>query len=138
MAYTNVYDPKKVQIIVNGVYLTGFRDGNIYNYERVDDAFTVYKGSLGEIDYSKDPANMCNVTIGLKHTSPSNSYLEGLLQSETHISLTVIDGNNIGKQTISGENGIIIKRPDSNRAKEVSEREWVFSFPNHKFLETSS
>ena len=130
------YNSKRVQVIVNGRFLTGFRDGDIYSYEESEDRFTEYEGSDGVVDYSERPGNNCQITVGLKHNSPSLSYLDGLYTARTAISLTVRDTNSTGTQTISGENGRIMRRPNSSRGKEISEREIVFLLPDHKVTES--
>lgn len=128
------YDPKKVSMVVNGAFLTGFGDGDIYQYEKEEDDITPYKGSDGECEYAENPDSSCMITITLKHTSPSNSYLTGLAQNKTKVSLTLKDSNSPG-QTISGEDGRIVKIPNSARGKEIGTREWQIHLPKHKVTE---
>ena len=132
---STVYNSKLIDIIVNGRFLTGFRDGDVYNYTDGEDRYIPYLGSDGTTDYSEKPTNEATITVGLKHTSPSISFLDRLYNNKTAISLTVIDSNPSGKQRISGENGVIMRRPDSARGKAISEREYVFLLPDHKVQE---
>ena len=129
------YNSKNIQVIVNGVFLTGFRDGDVYSYEESDDRFTMYEGSDGTVDFSERPTNGAQITIGFKHNSSSLSYLEQLYSERTAISITVRDSNTDGRQVISGENGVIMRRPNSSRGKEISERELVVMLPDHKVTE---
>ena len=129
------YNSKNVQVIINDRFMTGFRDGDIYSYEESDDRFTMYEGSDGTVDFSERPTNGAQITIGFKHNSPSLSFLEGLYNNRTLISITIKDSNEDGIQTISGNNGVIMRRPNSSRGKEISERELVVMLPDHKVTE---
>lgn len=124
------YNGKKITIIVNGVFLTGFRDGDAYAYEEGDDRFTRYEGVDGSVDYSERAGNPCTITVGLKNNSPSNKYLDGLYQDREEVDITVKD-NNEGGKTISGANAVIMKRPDESKGKEIGELEWQFDCPEH-------
>jgi len=127
----DVYSDKKVQIIVNGVFLTGFRDGDIYSYTEPEDRYTPYVGAKGEVSYSERSSNQAQVTVGLKNTSPSVAYLNGLYESREDIDMTIKDTNENG-MNFSAEGGVIMKRPDTSRGKETGEVEFTFDFPDHK------
>ena len=124
------YNGKKITVVVNGTFLTGFRDGDVYNYEEGEDRFTRYEGVDGVIDYSERAGNPCTLTIGLKNNSPSNAYLDELYQNRTEINITIKDVNEGGK-TISASNAVIMKRPDEAKGKEIGENEWTFDCPDH-------
>jgi len=124
------YSGKKLTVIVNGVYLTGFRDGDAYKYEEGADRFTRYEGVDGKVDYSERAGNPCSLLAGLKNTSPSNAYLDGLYQNRTELNVTIVDFNDGGK-TISASDAVIMKRPDESKGKEIGEMEWTFDCPDH-------
>jgi len=124
------YNGNKVIIVVNGVFLTGIRDGDAYSYEEGADRFTRYEGIDGEVAYSERAGNPCTITVGLKNNSPSNSYLDRLYQSREELNITIKDSNDNGK-TISGTDAVIMKRPDESKGKEIGENEWVFDCPEH-------
>ena len=124
------YNASKIKIIVNGVFLTGFRDGDIYSYEEGEDRFTRYEGVDGAIDYSERAGNPCTITIGLKNNSPSNKILDDLYQNREELDITIKDDNDSGK-TISATDAVIMRRPDESKAKEIGENEWVFDCPEH-------
>jgi len=124
------YNGKNITIVVNGTFLTGFRDGDVYNYEEGEDRFTRYEGTDGEIRYSERAGNPCGLTIGLTNDSPSNAFLDELYQNRTEIDITIKDVNDGGK-TISASNAVIMKRPDESKGKEIGENEWVIDCPDH-------
>jgi len=124
------YSGKKLTVIINGVYLTGFRDGDAYSYEEGADRFTRFEGVKGEVDYSERAGNPCSLKAFLKNTSPSNAYLERLYQNRTQLNVTFIDFNDGGK-TISASDAVIMKRPDESKGKEIGELEWAFDCPEH-------
>jgi len=124
------YNGKKITVVVNGRFLTGFRDGDVYSYEEGADRYTRYEGVDGKIDYSERAGNPCALTIGLKNNSPSNSYLDRLYQNREKIDITIKDANQNGK-TISATDAVIMKRPDEAKGKEIGEDEWVFDCPDH-------
>ena len=128
----STYNSKLVTITVNGRFMTGFRDGDIYSYDEGDDRAIEYKGSDGTVDYSIKPTNECMITIGFKQSSPSLRYLHGLYDNQTPLSVTVMDSNPNGEK-ISGENGVFQKRPVTTRSKEISEQEIVIMLPDHKY-----
>ena len=130
-----MYDPKKKTVVINGVFLTGFGDGDFLQYSKEEDDYTPYKGSQGEVDYSENPDESCMMTVTLKNTSPSNSYLTGLSQAKTPISFSSTDSNDHG-QSVSGEDGVILKIPDNANGKEIGSREWVFHLPKHQVKES--
>lgn len=124
------YKGKLVTVIVNGTFLTGIADGDVYSYEEGEDRFTRYEGTDGEIDYSERAGNPCGLTVRLKNTSPSNKYLDELYQNREILDITIKDANENGK-TISGSDAVIMKRPDESKGKEIGEMEWVFDCPDH-------
>lgn len=126
------YNPKKIQIIINGRYITGFADDDVYNYEETDDRFTPYEGADGEIEYSERASNGAIITINLKHTSPSIRYIEGLYADREDIDVTIKDFNDDGGEEISGTDGVIMRRPDSSRGPEISSKEIQIHVPKHK------
>jgi len=124
------YNGDKITIIVNGTFLTGIADGDVYNYEEGEDRFTRYEGTDGEIDYSERAGNPCIISVNLKNNSPSNKFLDNLYQNREELDITVKDANENGK-TISGTDAVIMSRPDEAKGKEIGENEWVFDVPDH-------
>ncbi len=125
------YSAKKVSVIINGIYMTDFRDGNIYDYEETQDKFVEYKGVDGKIDYSKNLGTPCQITLGFKHTSPSLKVLNKFYERDIPLDVTIKDSNSEGGKTISGNKGIMMRRPNDSRGKEFSENEVVIMLPNH-------
>jgi len=124
------YNASNIKVIVNGTFLTGFRDGDIYAYEEGADRFTRYEGADGSIDYTERAGNPCTLTIGLKNNSPSNKILDALYQGREELDVTIKDSNENGK-TISATNAVIMRRPDESKSKEIGESEWIFDCPDH-------
>lgn len=125
------YSSKNITIIVNGQYIVELRDGNAYNYSEDEDRYSRYTGVDGSTTHSERPGNACMITVGTRDNSISNKYLNDLYESRASIDMTVIDNNENGK-TITGNNGVIMRRPDEGKGKEIGEMEWVFDFKDHK------
>ncbi|MFT9493419.1 phage structural protein [Anaerosolibacter sp.] len=125
------YSSKKVQVIVNGTFITGFRDGDKFSYSEPEDRYTPYTGADGETEYAENASNRSQVVLGLKNTSPSIAYLNSLYESRAEIDMTIKDTNTNG-MNFSGTGGVIVKRPDMAKGKEVGEVEFTLDFPDHK------
>ena len=117
------YDVKKVTVIVDGRYLTGFSSDTKVQAERMEDTQMEYIGVDGEVDTSINANNAGTVTVSLKSTSPSVGYLNGLANARKLFPVTVVDLNTNGVNA-TGTGAFVRKPIFPNKAKEISEAEY--------------
>jgi hypothetical protein len=118
------YDPKEVRLIVNGIDITGFSDGDKIKIEPVTkEAFKSHAGVDGDVSYSKVHDNRHLITMVLKHGSPSNAYLDQLLKSGINLT-TVVMNNSEGKYIGNSSYGRIAEKPGPIFSAETGKREW--------------
>lgn len=90
------YDIKKVSVIVDGRHLTGFSEDTKVSAEREEEGILAYVGVDGDVDHSINSNNSGEITVPLKGTSPSVSYLNRLANTKKLVPVTVIDLNENG------------------------------------------
>lgn len=125
---THSYDPDKVIITVNGVYLTGFSDKGKVEVERNEDSVFPKVGSDGGVHYAKNKNITGKVKAPLMSTSPSVAYLRNLDRLEEEFTLTVVDLNDVG-ENIASDGCRILKLPKYSAMKEVEDVEVEFFIP---------
>ena len=121
------YDPQDVNVIVNGVVLTGLAEGTFLSIEREEESYTAYVGAKGEVARAVNANKMGTITVTLEQTSPSNSYLRRLANSNATFPVSVVDQNS---NETSGGNDALIQQPAIKEfGDEISTREWTFVVP---------
>lgn len=113
------YDPKKVNVIVNGLYLTGYMDGTFVSAEKNEDNTIPHIGAHGEVTYAKSADNTGTITVTLKQTSPSLAALMQLANSDVDFPVQVIDANS-SKRRVGGNECRMLKTPTIEFGAEVS------------------
>lgn len=122
------YDFKQVALIIGGVQIHGFVDGEAITVEPDADNWAVYVGNDGETTRAKTNNNLSRVTFKLAQSSESNGYLSGLLKTDAIVPMMLKDGS--GSSLHVGEQSFLTKRPAAPYAREVSEREYVLAVPD--------
>ncbi len=121
----NVYDPKKVTVIYDGMVITGFADDTMIEAEKNEDNITPYVGVLGEVSIAINADNTGTVTMSLANTSPFIKILADKARANTIAPLSIIDMNQNGVN-VGGTEAIIIKAPNVTIGKEVESQEVQF------------
>lgn len=122
---SKTYKPKDVKVIVDGTILTGFSDGTFVQCTKNEDTNTMHVGAQGEVDFVESADETGQITVTLKHTSPSNVFLNKKAKAKDPFAVSLVDRND-GKMTTGGTQCKIQKVPDMERSNEVSGIEWVF------------
>ncbi|MBU5214355.1 DUF3277 family protein [Bacillus sp. Gen3] len=119
MGQTTTYDFKKVSVIVDGVIITGFMDGESIASEKNEDDVTAHVGAGGDVTFSETNDDTGTITLTLKSTSSSLPYLQSLRKAKKLFSTQVVDSNN---QTYrcGGNECRIVKMPPRNWGNEVT------------------
>ena len=122
------YDFKKYQLIVGNVPIQGYVDGTGINVETNEDDFTLVSGADGLASRSKSNNNTARLTITLKNTSASNSYLSFLRNSDkannSGIRNVILKDFN-GDTLITSPAAWVAKPATVELSKEITDREWI-------------
>jgi len=126
------YSPNDIAIIVNGVPVSGYGDGDFVSAEYASDAAMLKEGADGSpaISYKRG-ARGGTITVTLLQTSMSNNYLSSLLFAQKSIggastTVPILVRNAQGGQTVSMVRAAIQKEPTVTFGPEVSTVEWTF------------
>lgn len=121
------YDPKKVLVIIGGVPMGGFADGEFVSVERSSDAFAKVTGADGITSRAKSNDRSGTMVLTLAQTSPSNRVLSGFALADEVANAGVVPilikdagGDSV---YVSGF-GWVKKQPPSTFAKEIGNRAW--------------
>ena len=113
------YDPKKVNVNINGKIITGFSPDGVINVVRNEDIVTPTTGAKGDVTYNENANESGQVTLHLMGSSSSLPFLRSLAVKRKEIRLTITDANDAGAVQFAEERCRIIKPPDLANAKEI-------------------
>ena len=113
------YDPKKVNVIINGKVITGFAADGVIELTRNEDIVTTVVGVKGDVAYNENANESGQVIIHLLGSSSSLPYLRSLAVKRTEIQLTITEANDVGAVQVAEEDCRVLKPADANRSKEV-------------------
>lgn len=125
---THTYDPEKVVVTINGVYITGFSDKGKIEIERNEDSRGVKVGVDGGNHYSINNNISGKAKLMIMSTSPSINYIRELERTQTQFTFSMTDLNDVS-QNIACDDCIILKRPKTSAMKEVEEQEIEIYIP---------
>jgi hypothetical protein len=117
------YDPRDINVIVNGQFLTGFAEGNFVTAEKDEENYSTHVGAKGEVSRARNADPMGTITINLKNTSPSNAVLNKLAKSRDTFELYVVDANENAKKA-GGSICWAEKPADLSWGDEIETIEW--------------
>lgn len=115
---TTTYDFKKVSVIVDGVYITGFMDGEVIQVEKNEDDVIPHVGADGNVTYAESADQTGTITLTLKQTSASLPFLQQLRKSKKIFPIQIVDNNTNAYRT-GGSEARILKMPDRTWGNEV-------------------
>ena len=113
------YDPKKVNVNINGKIITGLSPDGVINVVRNEDIVTPTVGTKGDVTYNENANESGQVTLHLLGSSSSLPFLRSLAVKRKEIRLTITDANDAGAVQFAEERCRIIKPPDLAKAKEI-------------------
>ena len=121
------YDPKKVNLIVNGITITGFADGSMISVERNEDSIVPHVGTKGEVSVAESADESGEITINLASTSPQVQYFVQLSKQkgdDADFSVSIVNMNTNGV-SLSSNDCRVKKLPQIEFGDEVDEVEIV-------------
>ena len=113
------YDPKKVNLVMNGKIITGFASDSMITIARNEDTVTTLVGVKGDVGYSENANESGTITVTLMGTSSSLPYVRSLALKRKAVSLMIVDANDSSSVNVAEERCRVIKPPDITRAKEI-------------------
>lgn len=122
------YRPDAVQVLINGLPVTGFADGTFVEIDRAADAFVKHVGADGKTSRAGTADKSGMVTFTLAQTSPSNGVLSGIaaLDEATGngvVSILVRDAS--GASLHFAESAWVRKIPAAPYSKAIENRVWI-------------
>jgi hypothetical protein len=127
----SVYDPAEVRVIINGLDITGFSDGDKIKIEPVTkEDYKSFAGVDGDVTYSKVNDDRHTLTFTLKEESPSNKFLDALRKAPTS-SVVTIQNLSAGKYIGGGIEARISEKPNITFPAEDPKREWKILIPRY-------
>lgn len=131
MGETTTYDFKKVSVIVDGVIITGFMDGESIETEKNEDDVAAHVGAAGDVTFSETNDNTGTITLTLKQTSSSLPFLQSLRNSKRLFQTQIVDANN-SEFRAGGSECRIVKPPSRTWGNEVTGTEWAIYVADYK------
>lgn len=129
MALTRSYNPSLVTMTWAGQIIGGFAEGTFIEVERNEDAFSLVVGAGGEAARVMNRNRSGRVTLTLLASSQSNDVLSAI-QNTDELSATGVAPLFLkelnGTTACHSENAWLMRPANVERAKEMSEVQWVF------------
>jgi archaellum component FlaG (FlaF/FlaG flagellin family) len=116
------YDPKDVNVTVDGNIITGFSEDGFIKVEKNEDNFTPYVGAQGEVSFSNSADKTGKITVTVQSSSPSFLVLNKLSAQNKTYPVSVSDLNT--GMVVGGTDCRIMKPAAFEAGKEISEREF--------------
>lgn len=113
------YDPKKVNVVVDGTTLTGFASDGIITVSKSEDAVTTQVGVQGDVAYEENANESGTVAVTLMQTSSSLAKLRSLASKRKRFPITISDANDDDSINVSGADCRVLKMPDVVRGKNI-------------------
>ena len=87
------YDPKKVNLVMNGKIITGFASDSMITIARNEDTVTTQVGVKGDVAYNENANESGTITVTLMGTSSSLPYVRSLALKRKEVSVMIVDAN---------------------------------------------
>lgn len=113
------YDPKKVNLVMNGKIITGFASDSMITIARNEDTVTTQVGVKGDVAYNENANESGTITVTLMGTSSSLPYVRSLALKRKEVSVMIVDANDSASVNVAEERCRVIKPSDITRAKEI-------------------
>ena len=113
------YDPKKVNLVMNGKIITGFASDSMITIARNEDTVTTQVGVKGDVAYNENANESGTITVTLMGTSSSLPYVRSLALKRKEVSVMIVDANDSASVNVAEERCRVITPADITRAKEI-------------------
>ena len=127
------YDPKKVNLVMNGKIITGFASDSMITIARNEDTVTTQVGVKGDVAYNENANESGTITVTLMGTSSRLPYVRSLALKRKEVSVMIVDANDSAAVNVAEERCRVIKPPDITRAKEISSKSVSILVPSQNY-----
>lgn len=118
-----VYDAKKVDLIVDGMNVTGFAKDSFVEAEKDEETVTTHVSAQGDVGVAINNHSLGKFKIKLNQTSPSINFLVDLARKSKMFPAWLISNNDV-KEKSGGTKAMVSKVPKMEFGKEITEREF--------------
>jgi len=123
------FDPKNIVLILGGVTINGWADGEFLTLSRYTDSYNIVSGADGIVSRAKTNDRTGSISAKLAQTSPSNSYMSVLANIDERTGagvFPVICKDLKGASHYFSGTGWVKKPADVSYSKgEITDREWI-------------
>lgn len=116
MSHTT-YDPKKVNVIVDGTVITGFASDSMVTADKSEDSISTEAGCQGDIAISENANESGTIGLSLQGTSPSIAFLRSLASARKEVQVVISDANESDSVKINASQCRVVKTPGVSRGK---------------------
>lgn len=131
MGETTTYDFKKVSVIVDGVIITGYMDGESITTEKNEDDVTTHVGAQGDVTFSESNDETGTITLNIKQTSSSAPILKTLRDGKKIFPVQIVDVNS-NVVRAGGTQCRFVKPPARTWGNEVTGLEYSIYVADYK------
>ena len=129
---TSTYDPTKLTVIVGGVIVTGFSDGDFITAKRDEDLYMKRVGADGHVARARNGNKSGTIEIKLLQSSPAVTQLSSLVALDNFffdgdilIPIAIVSPGD-GAELVASTQSWLKTAPEMVFGKEVGERTFVF------------
>lgn len=124
------YDPKQIIVTFGGIIAQGFADGTFLSVSFNEDQFALTVGADGEGARAKSNNNSARIELTLMQTSITNDLLSAVRRADASLPgragvLPLQIRDVLGTTLYEAMDCWIVKSPDVEFSKEISERTWI-------------
>jgi hypothetical protein len=122
------YNPKDVVFSFGSIIASGFSEGSMIGFSMNEEGFSFVAGADGEGTRTLNANESARFTCTLKQSSATNDLFSALHNLDRRAGSgvkPVMLKDNSGTTLISAAKAWIVKPPDVERGKEVSDNEWI-------------
>ena len=116
------YDPKKVNLVMNGKIITGFASDSMITIARNEDTVTTQVGVKGDVAYNENANESGTITVTLMGTSSSLPYVRSLALKRKEVSVMIVDANDSASVNVAED-----AAASSNRLTSPAQRRSVLN-----------
>ncbi|SDI16004.1 hypothetical protein SAMN05192534_12368 [Alteribacillus persepolensis] len=125
------YDPKDINIIINGNYAVGLGE-TMVSFEKSEDTASVSYGAQGDYSVAESHNTQGVITVTFQHNSPTLQNLRALHNSRTHFPCFITDKNDGNQVKAGGSDCRILTSPGGEFGNEISEVEAEITVLDYK------
>ena len=132
MADTSTYDPTKLVVIVGGVIVSGFIDGDFITAKRDEDLYMKRVGADGHVARARNGNKSGSIEIALLQSSPAVNEIAALVALDNFfydgdilIPISILSPGTNAELVVSTQSWLKTP-PEMVFAKEVSDRKFIF------------